>query len=206
MKKLIAFFLIILFLNININAAQKDMTKLVGGLTLTGIGSILIYWGFSFKSTSIAEITMQSFTWNKNYNTSWEEDYNGTIKNSGNTDLSNIKLHITFKDINYNYISQQTIAGPDTLKTGQIYSFSDSYDTGTIEPGFVSVSYSASFMEDLETRDLYIGISGIAVAAAGLFFIADYIFDFTGSLEQKSISINLIPDYSGIKMYAYKKF
>ncbi|MCX8094554.1 MAG: hypothetical protein N3E50_10375 [Candidatus Goldbacteria bacterium] len=206
MRKSVIISLIFLILIANIEAEQKNLTKLVGGTALACVGALLTYWGFSFKSTSFPEITMQSFTWTKNFNTSWEENYTGTIKNTGNTDITNVKLSITFKDINGYPISTQIINGPSVIKTDSIYSFSNSYNTGSNEPGFVSVTYSGNFVELYETRDLFIGIAGIATAACGLFFIADYFFDFTTTLKEKNIAIKLLPEYSGIKLIALKNF
>jgi hypothetical protein len=206
MKKNIIILLTFVFFIVNLNAAQKNMTKLIGGASLTCIGGLLTYWGFSFKSTSLPEITMQSFTWNKNLNSTWDINYNGTIKNSGNTDINNIKLSITFKNSNNVPVSTQVINGPSLLPAGGTYNFNNSYNTGSEEPGFVSVLYSGNFTETLETRDLFIGITGLATAVCGLFFIADYIFDFTSPLEEKNISIKLLPDYSGIKLLALKNF
>ncbi len=206
MKKNLIILVIFLFLITNINAAQKNLTKLVGGTTLTCMGALLMYWGFSFKSTSKPEMVMQSFTWTKNLNTTWEVNYDVSIMNYGNTELKNIKLYITFKDIYGSAISTQEIEGPYYMMVGEIRDFYYHYNTGSVEPGFVSVSYSANFTEDLETRDLFIGITGIATAACGLFFIADYIFNFTEPLEEKNISIKLLPDYSGIKLLALKNF
>lgn len=206
MKKIIIIFLTFIFFIVNLNATQNKLTKLIGGTSLICIGGLLTYWGFSFKSTSSPEITMQSFTWNKNLNSTWDINYNGTIKNSGNTDINNIKLSITFKNSNNIPISTQVIDGPSLLPAGGTYNFNNSYSTGSDEPGFVSVLYSGNFTETLETRDIYIGITGIATVACGLFFIVDYIFDFSSPLEEKNISVKLMPNYSGIKLLALKTF
>jgi len=206
MKKFLSLSIIFLIITANINAAQKNLTKLVGGTALTGMGAILMYWGFSFQDTSIPRITMQSFTWAKKFNTTWEENYSGTIKNSGNVELSNIKLYLTFKDTNGIFISTQQIAGPDVLGTGDKYNFSNSYDTGSVEPGTVSVLYSASFSEMLENRNIAIGITGIAVAACGLFFMADYLFDFTEPLKENNVSMEITPCFAGIKLITSKTF
>lgn len=206
MKKLLTLSIIFLIITANINAAQKNLTKLVGGAALTGMGAILMYWGFSFQNTSIPRITMQSFTWAKEFNTTWEENYSGTIKNSGNVELSDIKLYITFKDTNGVFISTQQLDGPEILETGTNYNFSNSYDTGSVEPGIVSVSYSASFPEMLENRNIAIGITGIAVAACGLFFVADYLFGFTEPLKENNISMEITPCFAGIKFITSKTF
>ena len=206
MKKNITVFIVLLFFCANINAAQKNLIKLVGGTTLTCMGALLTYWGFTYKNVSIPEITMLSFTWTKNYDTSWNEDYSGTIRNSGNTELSDIKLYITFNDLSGTFISKQTIQGPSLLTPGTKYDFSNSYDTGSVEPESVSVSYSASFTEMLENRNLTLGITGIAVMACGLFFVADYFFNFTEPLKENNISMEITPYFSGIKFTTSKLF
>lgn len=206
MKKNITFLFIFLFFLTDIKGAQKNMTKLVGGTTLTCMGAMLTYWGFSLKSVSKPKLTMISFTWTKNFDTTWDENYSGTIRNSGNVDLSNIKLSIVFKDTNGTYITTQKIDGPVTLKPGANYNFSNSYDTGSVEPGFVSVSYSADFTEMFENRDLVLGTSGIAIAACGIFFVVDYFFDFTEPLKKKNISLEITPCFAGIKFVASKIF
>lgn len=206
MKKNITFFVVFLFFMTNINGAQKNMTKLVGGATLTCMGAMLTYWGFSLKSVSKPELSMLSFTWTKDFDTTWVANYSGTIRNSGNVDLSNIKLSIVFKDTSGTYISTQKIDGPITLKPGANYNFSNYYETGSVEPGFVSVSYSANFTETLENRNLALGISGIAIAACGLFFVADYFFDFTEPLKEQNISMEITPCFAGIKFVASKIF
>ncbi len=207
MKKIFfVFFLVLLYMTNNILGEQKNLTKLLGGSALLGIGGILMISGFTMKSVSIPEIKMQFFTWSKSNPSNWQADYNGTIKNTGTVEMKNIKLIITYKDIYGVKIGSQTINGPSLLTPEAAYNFNGSYDCGSTEPGFSSVEYRADFTEQLENNNLILGFSGVAVAATGLFFIADYLFDFTSPLQNNNITIELLPFYAGIKFKTIKYF
>ncbi len=211
MKKIIiTFAVIVYYLNCNLYASEKTPQKLMAGLILVAAGSMVSYTGFKLADISRPEMSAQSFTWDKvSSGTNWDASAQGTIKNTGNLPLHNIKLTVIYKDSLGAELGQQTIS-PDNksilLMPGDTDTFSSSVSALPEEPFFISTRFKADFFQEFESSNIATGYAGLAVIAAGAFFITDYFLDITDFFEKNDMKVQLSCNTGGLSLLAMRLF
>lgn len=193
----------------NIYAEEKDPNKLLSGIILTIAGGFVAYSGFRMADITVADMKMQTFVTTTTETTpTWVISTTGTVKNIGNVPFENISVTVIYKDNMGTNIPSgtETISLSYDLEPGASGVFS-SYLTGLeYEPVFVSARFYGDYTGIYETSSPETAFVGCAVAAAGVFFICDYIFDLTDLFEQKEIKVQLSMANNGFNLITSKSF
>lgn len=206
MKKLFRYFLVILFLcRVIILTPTKSygenkgsLWKLIGGIVLTGAGTYLAVDGFKRVDISDPKLDLSNWNWSKEKIISWWVDASGTVKNTGNVPLEDVKIYVTYYDTSNNYLGRDW-AYLDTywlepLPKGAVDSWDTTGDTGSTEPERAEISAIYTYEKKYETKNVIEGSAGIAVGLVGIYLIYDYFRDlgYFAKLEKKGIDVRLV--------------
>lgn len=202
-NKIVLILIFLLFCGQSIYAKEKDTAKLIAGILLTAAGGVVAYNGFQPVDVSFPDLSMASFA-TVTAGTTITTD--GTIKNTGNVGLKNVKVTVIYKNSSGAEITDSTVdysgtIAPDASEPLYI----GPMDIGT-EPYFFSVEYRADFNRLYENNSVSTGIAGSVMIAGGIFLICDYFFDFSDFFEQKGVSVGLAAVNNGLSFTAAKAF
>jgi len=216
MKKIIS---ILLIANLLIFSSYKtayalNKTKLIWGLIFVGAGIGMACYGFKEKETKInisdPELNISNWYWTKEQIISWWTDGYGTVKNTGNVKLDDIKIYITYYDVSgkmivndYTYLDVHWL---DPLSKGA----TDSWDTftscGNIEPHSANIKttykYEKEYIIKKEKRNPNLGCIGIGSIGVGAILLASYNKDYQQLHRRGSIQIEPIVrnNYTGVRL------
>jgi hypothetical protein len=149
---------------------------------------------------------MQSFTTVTTGSGPFTISANGTIMNTGNVDLRNIKITVYYKDTLGADITNTITAVSAPLAIGGSASVPIPAAIMGPEPLFFSVKYRADFDRKLENYSVPAGAVGSVIFATGVYFICDYIFDISDFLDKNDAKVQLSAVNDGFSLITSKRF
>jgi len=200
----------IFFVNRNESYAEdkRNPLKLIGGIILTGAGIFMAVDGFKQIESSKPGLDISNWSWSKEQVISWWVDADGTVRNTGNVPLENIRVYISYYDLAGNLLttdwSYLDVYWLDPLPEGSIDCWDTFGDTGLTEPMTAQISASYDYKKEYKSKSAIEGGAGIAVGLVGVYLIYDYFRDlgYFAKLEEKGIEIKLVNKSGGMHLFA----
>lgn len=193
----------------NLYAESKaNPLQLIGGIILTGAGIFLAVDGFKQIESSKPELDISNWYWSKEQIFSWWVDGYGTVENTGNVPLDDVKIYISYYDSSGNFLARDwtylDTYWLEPLPKEGIDSWDTFGDTGLIEPTRAEISAIYTYEKEYKSKSAIEGAGGIAIGLIGLYLIYDYYRDlgYFAKLEEKGIDIKLVNKSGVIHLFA----
>jgi len=189
--------------------SKGSLWKLIGGIVLIAGGTVWAVDSFKQGDITNPKLDLSDWTWSAENNGSWQADASGTVRNTGNVPLEDVKIYVTYYDASNIFL-------------GRGWSYLDTYwrqpfPVGAVSPWHmstynllgqpvtaeISATYNA-YVKKYETKSAIQGTAGIAVGLVGVYLVYDYFRDlgFFGRLEEKGIDIRLVNNPDSIYILA----
>jgi len=216
--KTVSIFLVFLFFsNLAIITPAKSyggskgsLWKLMGGIVLIVGGTLWAVDSFKQGDISNPKLDLSDWTWSPvDSDSSWQVNASGTVRNTGNVPLEDIKIYVNYYDTS-NHLLERGWSYLDTywrqpFPVGAVSSWHKSTYNLSIEPtrAEISATYNV-YVKKYETKSAIQGTAGIAVGLVGVYLVYDYFRDlgFFGKLEEKGIDIRLVNNPGSIYILA----
>ncbi|MBU2617045.1 MAG: hypothetical protein KKB79_03670 [Nanoarchaeota archaeon] len=191
----------------------RGKTKLFCGIALTGLGAFLAIDGYSDATNPALDTS--NWSWSKERAGAgypWYVDSYGTVKNTGNVPLKNVKIYRTYYDASGQMIANDycylDVHWLDPLPKGA----SDSWDyfAGGWDSTPTRVELSASYEYEKISKNEIQGAIGLCTAGVGVYLIWDYTRktkSFQSSkIKEMGIDFQVANSPNSISILALKSF
>ena len=188
---------------------KGSLWKLMGGIVLIAGGTLWAVDSFKQGDISNPKLDLSDWTWSAEENDSWQVNASGTVRNTGNVPLEDVKIYVTYYG-DLNEFLERDWSYLDTywrqpLPVGAVSSWRiTTYNVPTEpEKAEISATYN-TYVKKYETKSALQGTAGIAVGLVGVYFVYDYFRDlgFFGKLGEKGIDIRLVNNPDSIYVLA----
>lgn len=190
----------------------KSPSKLerVGGIVLSVVGLFLAIDGFKKIDISKPSLDTSHWTWTKEKATTWWVDSNGTVTNTGNVALKDVKLYRTYYNASGQMIANDycylDVHWLDSLPTSTQDSW-DYFNGGWAnEPMSVKLTASYGYDKIKKNKNTFEGVTGLACMGAGLYLIVDYNKQLRQFAQKTGIEIKVVNKPGSIFLFAQKSF
>ncbi len=188
---------------------KGSLWKLMGGIVLIGGGTFWAVDSFKRGDISNPKLDLSDWTWSPEENGSWRVDASGTVRNTGNVPVEDVKIYVTYYGDSNKFLERDwgylNTYWRQPFPVGAVSSWHISTYNLPSEPkrAEISATYDA-YVKKYETKSAIQGTAGIAVGLVGVYLVYDYFRDlgFFGKLEEKGIDIRLVNNPDSIYILA----
>jgi len=182
---------------------------ILGGALVIG-GIAMAFSGFKKIDVSRPELNISNWSWTSEQLITWWADAQGTVRNTGNVPLKDIKIFISYYDSSGRLISQQWTFLDAYWLSPLPVNAQDSWSwlsNSTMQPTLASVRAEFAYDKIYETKNAALGWVGVVSAGVGAYLLYDAIYQGSklhAALDRRGIDFILVSNipagYGGVEV------
>jgi len=155
--------------------------KWVAAIGLSVVGGLMALYGFKKIKTSQPGLDISDVHWTKTQAINWYVDSYGTVRNTGNVPLKNVKIRRSYYGASGEFLGNDycylDVHWLDPLPAGARDSWDYFAGGWASEPSRMDVTATYDFDETFKQKSKAAGWGGVAIMAVGCYLIWDLITD-----------------------------